>query len=75
MEDVIKIMTPAEGSGNELKPCPFCGSQEVVFMQYKHAAGLRWKVVCCGCMAGVDSGSAQQPHQVAASWNRRVGNG
>lgn len=71
MENVIHIMKPAEGSGNELLPCPFCGSEEVVFMQYEHAAGLRWKVVCCGCMAGIDPGSAQKPHQVAERWNRR----
>jgi len=73
MENVINIMKPAEGSGNELAPCPFCGSEEVVFMQYEHAAGTkRWKVVCCGCMASIDPGYAQQPHQVADKWNRRA---
>lgn len=71
MENVIHIMKPTEGSGNELLPCPFCGSEEVVFMQYEHAAGLRWKVFCCGCAAGIDPGYAQQPHTVTAMWNRR----
>lgn len=71
MENVIHIMKPAEGSGNDLKPCPFCGSEEIVFMQYEHAAGLRWKVFCCGCAAGIDPGWAQHPHAVADLWNRR----
>ena len=72
MEEVIKLFIPNEGSGNELKNCPFCGSDEVVFIQYKHTAGLRWKVFCCGCSAGVDPGWAQEPHQVATIWNRRI---
>lgn len=71
MEKVIHIMKPTEGSGNELKPCPFCGSVEVVFMQYEHAAGPRWRVFCCGCAAGIDPGWAQHPHAVADLWNRR----
>lgn len=71
MEEVIHIMKPAEGSGNELKPCPFCGSENVAFMQYKHAAGPRWRVFCFGCTAQVDPGYAQQPHQVTDLWNRR----
>lgn len=71
MEDVVKIIKPADGSGNELKPCPFCGSEEIAFMQYEHAAGLRWRAVCCGCVATIDPGYAQEPHQVADLWNKR----
>lgn len=71
MEAIKEIRKPAEGSGLELKPCPFCGSSEVVYMQYEHAAGLRWKVVCCGCAARIDPGYAQQQHQVMDMWNRR----
>jgi hypothetical protein len=71
MENVVHVMKPAEGSGNELLPCPFCGCDEIVFEQYEREVGLRWKVVCCGCMAGIDPGYAQHPHNVAALWNRR----
>lgn len=73
MENVVKVIEPAPGSGNELLPCPFCGSEEIVFMEYEHGAGLRWKVFCCGCAAGVDPGWAQQPSAVAQIWNRRDG--
>lgn len=72
MEDVVKIIKPAAGSGNELKPCPFCGSEEISFMQYEHAVGLRWRVVCFGCMATIDPGYAQAMHQVADLWNKRI---
>lgn len=72
MEEIIQILKPAEGSGNELLPCPFCGSEEVVFIQYQHANGwLRWKVFCCGCTASIDPGYAQMPHIVTELWNRR----
>lgn len=72
MEDVINIVKPGQGNDIELKPCPFCGSKEIVFMQYEHTAGLRWKVFCCGCAAEIDPGYAQQQHVVAAMWNKRV---
>ena len=71
MEDVVKIIKPAAGSGNELKPCPFCGSEEIVFMQYQTVVGLRWRTFCCGCAAGIDPGYAQEMHQVTEMWNRR----
>ena len=71
MENAIHFIKPNPGSGNELKRCPFCGSDEVVFMQYEHTAGPRWKVFCCGCTAMVDTGYAQNPHVVADLWNQR----
>lgn len=71
-DNIIEIRKPAEGSGLELLPCPFCGSYEIVYMQYEHVAGLRWKVFCCGCAAKIDPGYAQQQHQVADMWNRRA---
>ena len=72
MENAIKIIKPHAGSGNELDPCPFCGSEEIVFVQYEREVGLRWKVVCCGCMAQIDPGYAQAMHQVADLWNGRA---
>ena len=71
MENVVHVIKPAYGSGNELKPCPFCGSDDVVFMQYEREVGLRWMVICCGCTACIAPGSAQEPHSVASLWNRR----
>lgn len=72
MEKTIKFMKPAAGSGNELKPCPFCGSENVFFEQYEHAVGPRWRVICGGCCASIDPGYAQDPHQVTDLWNRRT---
>ena len=73
MEDIITIIKPTTGSGLELKPCPFCGCEEIVYMQYRHIAGLRWKVFCCGCSAGIDNGYSQEKHQIQAVWNKRIG--
>lgn len=70
--EMIDIYKPTKGSGLELTPCPFCGSTEVVYMSYNHAAGKRWAAVCMGCIAMVDPGWAQQRHQVQDLWNRRA---
>ena len=71
MEHTVQFFRPTDRT--ELKPCPFCGNDEVVYEQYEHTVGLRWRVVCCGCMAMVDPGYTQQRHQVAEMWNRRHG--
>jgi len=52
--------------------CPFCGSDEIVLMQYDHDAGLRYKVFCCGCSAGIEPGWAQEPGNVVDIWNKRI---
>ena len=67
MSNIKEIVTPPAG---ELKPCPFCGAP-AVYAQYEHKAGLRWKVMCCGCLAEIDPGYAQTKHAVANMWNRR----
>ena len=72
LDNVIEVIKPAAGSGNELKPCPFCGSEDIAFVQYEHAAGLRYKVCCFSCLAEIDPGYAQKPHVVADMWNRRA---
>lgn len=71
MQDTSLYFPPA-GSGLELKPCPFCGCSLVGYEQYNTVVGLRWRVVCFGCMAGIDTGCAMQKCDVAAAWNRRV---
>lgn len=70
MEHTLKFIRPV--NRDELLPCPFCGNDEVVYEQYTHAAGERWRVVCCGCMATIDPGYAQRPEAVRALWNKRT---
>lgn len=57
---------------NELLPCPFCGCHEIVYAKYTAIVGERWKVVCCGCMAAIDPGYAQDWGVVQRLWNRRA---
>lgn len=70
MENTLQFIKPT--NPEELAPCPFCGNEEVVYEQYEREVGPRWRVVCCGCMAMIDPGYAQNRHQVAEMWNRRV---
>ena len=43
-------------------PCPFCGeSEEIAVEEYTTGAGLRWRIVCCNDMAGIDRGWDQFP--------------
>lgn len=43
-------------------PCPFCGeSEEIAVEGYTTEAGLRWRIVCCNYMAGIDKGWDQSP--------------
>lgn len=57
---------------SKLKPCPFCGSDNLYVDGYDHAAGQRWRVVCLSCMAMVDPGTEQQKHRAIEAWNRRA---
>ena len=57
----------------EVKSCPFCGkSENIVLEEYEHAAGKRWKIYCCNCIAGIDRGYDQSPHELIDAWNKRV---
>lgn len=56
---------------DELKPCPFCGCKEIVYVKYMAPVGERWKVVCCGCMAAIDPGYAHDRGVVQRLWNNR----
>ena len=71
---------------NELKPCPFCGSENigtakgyVSFMLKKYRGNVR-AVGCrdCGCVAGVFNTLAmpiaEAEEKATESWNRRVDN-
>lgn len=56
----------------ELKPCPFCGGEDIYADGYDHAAGLRWRVLCLDCMGMVDPGTIQQKYRAIEAWNRRA---
>ena len=59
--------------GVEVKPCPFCGKTEGIMLEeYKHTVGNRWRIRCCYCMAGIDRGYDQTPHELIDAWNMRM---
>lgn len=55
-----------------LKPCPFCGYNKVYLDEYRHEAGVRFRVVCPECMAMVDPGYFQSAGRAIEAWNRRT---
>lgn len=57
---------------SEIKPCPFCGSKEIVTEKYERDDGERFRIICFGCMAMIDPGYAKQEHTVMKMWNKRV---
>ena len=72
----------------ELKPCPFCGSEEVALEYYKEIDGEEpyWQICCdrCGAMSGKRSvtyvtidkaleGYMNAVEQVVNDWNNREG--
>ena len=53
--------------------CPFCGSDEVYVEEYEHHPGaMRWRMLCVGCMAGIDTGIRQSAGAAVQDWNRRA---
>lgn len=63
-------MVRAEGAS----ACPFCGGTEVYVEEYEHHPGaVRWRVLCAGCMAGIDTGTRQSAGAAVQDWNRRAG--
>lgn len=55
-----------------VQPCPFCGSKNIVYWQYRHAAGLRWRIACLHCLAMIDPGWVQEYGYLAELWNTRA---
>ena len=72
MLDSIEIVKP-QFESDHLDPCPFCGHTEIIYSSYDRGSGLRWRVTCCGCMATIDPGYAQNKYTVQQMWNRRSG--
>ena len=56
----------------DLLPCPFCGSSDIYYRKYEHAAGERWAILCANCMAEIDTGCAQTAGQARQPWNKRA---
>ena len=67
---LINVSTYSKGT--KILPCPFCGdANEIYLEEYEHGAGLRWRILCTNCMAGIDRGYDQTPHPLVELWNRR----
>lgn len=54
----------------ELKPCPFCGCEDVSGTQ--HRSPDNYEVICMGCFARVKRTAKRK---AVEAWNRRVNNG
>ena len=60
----------------EASPCPFCGGENIYLDKYVHHPGAdRYRVICCDCMAKVDSGTWQHEARAIEAWNTRAVNG
>lgn len=72
-DNTIELITPTPGNKDmALEPCPFCGSNNVVYERYGCKTGDRWRCWCADCIAGIDPGWAQQKIDVREMWNRRA---
>ena len=57
---------------DELKPCPFCGSDSIRVECFAEKY-YKYVVVCNNC--GVKTGNEHIEAIAIAAWNRRAGNG
>lgn len=71
----MDIRMASEAGGDAVKPCPFCGSTNIAYGKYEHAAGPRYAILCMNCMAQIDPGWAQSRHAVQDLWNCRANPG
>lgn len=57
-----------------VKPCPFCGGNNIYHEKYEHHKGQwRWRIVCGECLAMIDRGWVQQKSDNVEFWNKRAG--
>jgi Lar family restriction alleviation protein len=54
---------------NELKPCPFCGGEDICIARNYEG---QWRIVCANCVAIVWAGDTRNEVSVRDAWNRRV---
>lgn len=62
--------------GYNLKPCPFCGSDDVHLTETiltigGEETGVKSEVFCYGCLGTFSQQEACSPEEVAEAWNRR----
>ena len=64
----------------ELKPCPFCGSEEILFLISGHfkpwsgdGMSLWYKCACYECGTQIDNGETRTMKEAAREWNKRAG--
>lgn len=58
----------------ELKPCPFCGGEDVSsFFHADRGMGESWHVECLAESCGVGTCHHETNAEAIAAWNRRVG--
>ena len=76
INDIDKTIVPIEfikpRGDFKLKPCPFCGSNNVYYFKYKHVAGIRYGCICLNCIAQINQGYAQKKSTVMEALNRRI---
>ena len=63
---------------NELKPCPFCGSEVQLAINglvYKRHGWKAYVIVCtnwnCICATGIGDSQFETEEEAAKAWNRR----
>lgn len=55
----------------DAKLCPICKSNKTYVMEYDHASGKRYGVMCLNCMCSLYSGYAQNAYTAIELWNNR----
>lgn len=59
-------------AADDLKPCPFCGNKVIYYERYETEVGMRYRVLCGKCAAGIDNGYAQSTQVIRDIWNQRA---
>lgn len=54
----------------ELKPCPFCGGENLNVRKGKYM----WWIECCNAYCGGSSGAKHYKKEAIEAWNRRANN-
>ena len=68
----LDISMAGKRSDDSVKPCPFCGSENIAYGKYEHVCGTRYSILCMNCMAQIDPGWAQSWGAVQELWTRRA---
>lgn len=71
MGEVLQTIKPEPDSHFLLVSCRSCPTAEVVYEQYQHPEGPRWRAVCKSCGATADPEYPAPRHEVQILWNRR----